>query len=158
MTDGSAQELAEASPAAFVNGSARPAAARPPTKIPSVRTTHREEPRQEEAVASIWASSSEFWRDALLTSCRVHEVLYSGYVAIMREQLAFAELVSCEALGAGHALISETDGERRTRVVSDYLRTNLERTVEHSAQLLELSTRPGGEVLQILAEANPPRA
>ena len=158
MTDSSAQGLAEASPAAFVNGSTKPVAARPSPKVRPTRVTERDGHRHEAAAASFWAWSPELWRQAFVTSCRVHETLHGGCIALLREQLAFAEQAAREAAEAGQALVDEPDGERRTRLLSDYLRHSLERTAEHSALLLELSSRPGGELLHILAEAGAPAA
>ncbi|MFL5333135.1 MAG: hypothetical protein ACJ8H8_08110 [Geminicoccaceae bacterium] len=160
MTDLPVQGLAEASSAGFVNGSARPAAAgRPSAKIRTAPTSaHHDEPKQDGPAASIWASSPAYWRHALLTSCRVQEALHGVLMAMAREQLAFTELASRRALEAGQALIAELDGARRSGLVTAYLRDSLERTVEHSALMLDLSGRPGGEVLRILAEAGALRA
>ena len=158
MTETATHGLAEAASAAFVNGSTQPAAARPSAKVRTTRTNHRDEPRQDEPSEAMPAWSPIYWRHAFLTSCRMQEVLHGGYVAIVREQLAFAELAGREALETGQALLAEADGDRRTRLLSDYLREGVERTMEHSALLLELCSRPGSELLQILAEAGAPPA
>jgi len=159
MTDHPVQGLAEESSAGFVNGSAREAAAaRPSAKIRTPRTTaHHDEPKQDAPAAPIWASSPAYWRQAFLTTCRMQEAFHGGLMAMAREQLAFAELANRRALEAGQALIAELDGARRTSLMTAYLRDGLERTVEHSALMLDLSGRPGAEVLQILAEAGAPR-
>ena len=158
MTETATHGLAEAASAAFGNGSTQPAAARPSAKVRTTRTSQRDEPRQDEPSAAMLAWSPSYWHHAFLTSCRVQEVLNGCFVAILREQLAFAELASREALEAGQAMLAEADGDRRSRLVSDYLREGVERTMEHSTLMLELCGRPSGELLQILAEAGAPPA
>jgi hypothetical protein len=54
------------------------------------------------------------------------------------------------------ALLVEGDVERRTALAWEYLGGSLEQALEDSGLLLDLATRPAGEILAIIAEGPPP--